>query len=130
MSRRNVFLLSLLLLLVAGCYKDDPVTYPSVLLPPVCDGTWIGSNAGLNLNISLKQVKAKITGTGVISVGTLWSNVTISGTNAFPNLGFTLYITGYQPIGVSGVYDAKSTINAYLNGSGFTNFPMVLTKQP
>ncbi len=117
------------------CSKDNPVSVPDLPLPPTAKGTWFASGGpALAVTLTLDQNDNNVSGSGMIqgfnSFGdSLTSFGGVSGTNTYPVVTLTFYVTGYQPIAITGQFMSASTMNAKLNQSGFNNVPLVFNKE-
>ena len=85
------------------------------------------SSLQLTLN---QQPDGTVAGSGTISsaVGSIALTV-LSGTHVFPSLSLTLGATGLLDTNLTGTVTSPTMIAATLNGSGFTNESITLTKQ-
>lgn len=125
-----ILFVSFVLLFMSSCGEDDPVSFPTILLPPKIEGRWVGSIPGLiDIALDLTQDRSKILGSGTISGIGPTTNITIGGSNWYPDIEFTVGISGYQPIGVRGRLVSPSSIDATLNGSGFSGNAITFNKQ-
>jgi hypothetical protein len=91
-------------------------------------GAWTGTSGGVSMSLTLVQTGTTVTGSGNLTGGTTAIAVTASGTYAPPNLSLTLQSPGYQPINYAGTLANPDLINGTLNGSGFTNIALPITK--
>jgi hypothetical protein len=111
---------------LASC-GSDKATGPSV--PGDVNGVWTGVSAGTTVNLTLATQGTNVTGSGQISQGTTSVALTItSGTYVAPNLSLTVSAQGFQAVNLAGVR-SNNTITGTLNGSGFSNQALTLTKQ-
>ena len=123
--RRLVFLP--LFAMLAACGSDATAPEPD----PTVTGSWSGTGNQFSLQLTLnQQPDGTVSGSGSISsaVGTLALTV-LNGTHAFPNLSLTLGATGLLDTNLTGTVTSPTTIAATLNGSGFSNESINLTKQ-
>jgi hypothetical protein len=133
--RIAVWLISILAAFGSGCSKDNPVSVPDLPLPPTANGTWFASNGSvLALTLKLSQDDNNVSGSGIIqSFNSFGDSLTasggVSGTNNYPVVALTFYVTGYQPIAITGEFMSASTMNVKLNQSGFNNAPLVFNKE-
>jgi len=122
----------ILILLLSGCTKDDPVSDPMLPLPPTTEGTWTGvASPYVKMTLHINQNKGEITGSGTairLRDGLL-SNSNIEGTTMYPNVTISFGIQGYAPIEIRGKFANTNQITAELNGSGFYQIPITLIKQ-
>lgn len=124
-------------LLLAGflafvaCGGSEPVAPPP---PPTASGNWIAtitaSGLTIAVNLSLSQdANMAVTGGGTFAAATS-SAVSVSGFHNFPTVSLTVTSSGFQDMNYSGTMSADGTrITGTLNGSGFQNAQMNLTKQ-
>ena len=110
-------------LALGGC-TDDPVT-PE---PPTVAGQWSGSMDGLTFSMLLTQDESQVTGTGQGTGGSEGSDVlTITGVYLPPNVSLTIESSVYSATNFTGVH-SEHTITGHLNGGGFENRPLTLTR--
>ncbi len=100
-------------------------------------GKWTGSLVSGNFTVSLNLVMVedaggKVTGNGFISSAlsgvTNSTALAVTGTFVAPNLSANLTAPGFNTMNLTGAVKGD-TFNAQLNGSGFNNETMVLTRQ-
>ena len=120
-SMRRSFLSLLLAAAIAGCGGS---TSPKSNV----NGSWSGSSGGISMSLTLSQSGTSVTGSGQISGGGNTIPLTASGTYVEPDLSLTLSSAGFQPTVYAGSL-SHGTITGTLNGSGFTNQSMTLTRQ-
>ena len=87
-----------------------------------------GSTTQLALHLTLSESGSNVTGTGSIIGDTTAVAVTIAGTFVAPTVSLTLSAVGYQPTNYSGPLSGN-IITGTLNGSGFTNYSVSVTRQ-
>jgi len=120
--RRLLTGLALLALIACGGDSTAP--------PPNITGTWAGaSSTGVVLNLVLTQSAGQITGTGQISGGGTTVALTATGTFANPAVSLDLEATGFSGSNYTGTLTSPTAITGALNGSGFVNERIILTKQ-
>lgn len=79
------------------------------------------------MSLTLSQTGTSVSGTGSISGGGNTIPLTASGTYVAPDLSLTLSSDGFQPTSYTGSL-SHGTITGTLNGSGFNNASMTLTR--
>jgi hypothetical protein len=110
---------------LAACGSDATAPEPD----PTVTGSWSGAGNGFSLQLTLnQQPDGSVAGSGSITSPTGSIALTVSsGTHAFPNLSLTLGATGLLDTNLTGTVTA-TMITATLNGSGFTDESITLTK--
>ena len=118
-----------LLLLVAGCGGGDGSTEPD---DPEVEGQWngpINTNVGSgSLALTLTETSGTVGGTGTLSVTGDALALTVTGTYAPPNISLQMTSPGFEPMNLSGEV-TEEEIDGTLNGSGFVNIAVTLTRQ-
>lgn len=108
-----------------GCGSD--------LLGPVMtvDGEWFGVQNGYSLSLNLTQTSAgEVTGSALVAGNSGITDATVSGTFAYPNLTLTITTLSFEPVTYSGTMSQEAAkITGKLNGSGFTNLQIDITKR-
>lgn len=117
---RRPFFSLLVALAIVGCGSS---TSPDASVA----GSWSGSSGGIDMSLTLSQHNRAVTGTGQLSGGSNSIALTASGTYVEPAVSLTLSASGYQSTEFTGSL-SHGTITGYLNGSGFTNMSMTLTR--
>ena len=115
----------LLCLALAAC--GDSPTQPTITLT----GAWSGTIDGQTLYLVLSEgAGGTVTGTGSLTYpGEGGVALTVrSGTHVTPNVSLVLEASGYDDTSFTGTVTA-SEIQAYLNGSGFLNDYVLMTRQ-
>jgi hypothetical protein len=97
------------------------------------NGTWTGSGsdgaATLTSTLTLSESKGTISGSGNLSGTGGAVAVTVTGTHTGANVSLILAITGFQPANFTGAVAANGlSMSGTLNGSGFQNFVVTLTR--
>jgi|TARA_B100000809_G_scaffold92838_2_gene91500 hypothetical protein len=112
-------------MMLAAC--GDGGTAPN----PTVTGTWGGNSGRTTLTLTLiEAVDGTVTGSGNLAQD---QNVALAvrvGTHAFPNLSLTLAPFGSYDLDLTGTVMSTTTIAATLNGSGFNNESIQLTRLP
>ena len=102
---------------------DGPLVY-------TVDGTWSGTSAGQTLVLNLSQGGTSVVGTGTLSgSSTTTRSLTVSGDFGSPRLTATLSSAVGQPISLIGTISGESTLVGSLNGAGFINAAITMTRQ-
>lgn len=122
LKHRLVFVL--LLAAFLGC-GDSPVEPSSVSI----DGTWSGSSSTVSVSFVINEAGGTLTGTGNFEgpAGTLATQASGMRTGAHVTMTFTPQ--GFAPIYYNGTIASATAITGRLNGSGFMNMAVNLTKQ-
>jgi hypothetical protein len=93
-------------------------------------GPWQGTLINAALTMTLSETGGVISGTGNIIFGGVQSlPLTYTGTYNAPNITITATPAGFQPFTITAVVSLTSMVGT-INGSGFVNEPLTLTKQP
>ena len=115
-------------LFITSCTKDDPTSPPPLALPPSttgsCSGTLTEGNISGTFLINVLQDVISFRGNGTL--GTL--SITVTGENHYPDISFSCGAAGYQPFTFAGKFTSPTELSGLVNGSGFTNAVVVLTK--
>lgn len=112
-------LLPLLLLLVTGCiFGGDPDI----------DGTWGGSTPDFSYSMTVTEKDKTVTGSATLTGGGTSVALTVTGTHAHPAVSLTISATGYESVNFSGNFETDDLIRGRLNGSGFSNEQISLTR--
>ncbi len=129
--RNQIFALSMMisaLLWFPSCSKDDPTAAPPLPLPPSTAGSWSGTltSGGRTGSVSLNftQSLTRISGSGMLGTFTM----TVNGEAHYPELQFTCTVPTYAPFVFTGTFTSPTTISGTVNGSGFINAVVELTK--
>ncbi len=118
------------LILFAGCSRPDPVSVPDLAVPPSVTGRWrFNDIGGLTLTIQVGQRGTDLTGGCTVSDGTTSLNGVAFGSVGFPDVEFTVNVPGFLGFRFTGSMRGSNLMDGVLNGSGFTNFPVIGAKQ-
>jgi len=112
-------------LVSAGCGKDGPG--PNGALA----GDWSGASGGETYTMSLKHSGSAVTGTGLIYNAQNAATLVISGTGDASY--FVLQMEpdqAYQRFTYTGTLTTANQLTGVFNGSGFSDFGVVFTRQP
>ncbi len=121
-SPRTAWLLGALLL-ASACGSSEPTRAPLVT------GTWEGVANARTLRITLTESAQEVTGSGTLTLQGAIHAVTVTfGSHRFPNLTIHLETAGFDQIRLTGTV-STGTITGTLDGFGFANAPVTLTKQ-
>ena len=105
---------------------------------PSVTGVWSGdmltpppANGPRSITLTLQETNTNVTGSGDIAdaTGVQYYTCTVSGTHGHPAITLTLNSAGFAPISLTGSFTNTSTIEATLNGGGWVNTPVTLTRQ-
>jgi hypothetical protein len=123
------YLLVGLMLFLAGCGGGDGATEPD---EPHVEGQWngpINTDVGSgSLALTLTEGDGTVSGTGTLSVSGDALALTVTGTYVPPNVSLQMTSQGFEPMNLSGEV-AEDEIDGTLNGSGFVNIAVTLTRQ-
>jgi len=127
----RVLVVACVLATLAAC-GDSGTTPPP---PPTVTGTWTGffttaGGAPVDVSLLLTESSGQITGSGTFAVGSAGALAfNITGVHSFPSMSITMTSSGLNDANYAGTVDpAGTTINGTLNGSGFVNQSLTLTK--
>ena len=126
-ARTLSWLVALLPLLLAACGSDAVAPDPD----PTVSGSWSGTTGTTTLSLTMNEADSTgvVTGSGNITdTGVAFALSISSGTHVFPNLSLILSATGFQDINLTGTV-SETAIAATINGSGFMNVNINMTKQ-
>jgi len=121
----------LLCIAVPGCHSSDPTEPPPFPAPATINGTWTFTQAGaFSMDLTLSQFRSHVTGDGVLTQLSNGSTneADIGGSCSYPDVSLTIAIPGYESIILTGKILNQTTITGVLNQSGFSDFPITLTK--
>ena len=118
-----------LVILTAACGSGDGSTEPD---DPGIEGQWNGpitTDVGSgSLALTLTETDGTVTGTGTLTVPGDALALTVTGTYAPPNASLQMNTQGFEPMNLSGKV-TEDEIDGTLNGSGFVNIAVTLTRQ-
>lgn len=135
-SSRRTALPLLVVLALSACESTTEPNPP----PPRVDGTWTGvAHAGFNnfwdFALSLQEdASGRITGTGrlapVVPQQGLSAHdfVVRLGVNGYPDVLLSLATEDFLDVLFSGQFVQQDAISGHLNGSGYQNAPVTLTR--
>lgn len=112
----------------AAC-GDDP-TEPEI---PSISGSWAGETSGGGYSVIMTlsgDANGQVSGTGSDEFTGGTSEITVTGLYSYPIVSLVIASEGYNDINFSGEISADGTrIIGQLNGSGFNNAAITLTRQ-
>jgi hypothetical protein len=124
---RTILLLALTAFTVA-CGGDGG-NEPTV---PEIEGQWNGpintSSGSGSLALTLNAAGGNVTGTGTLTVPGDALSLTVTGNYAPPDVSLQMSSPGFEPLNLSGTV-SDQTIVGTLNGSGFVNIAITLSRQ-
>lgn len=118
---RRLLLLAGLVAAFAGCTDS---TSPS---DPV-SGRWRGATLEVTVDLTIARDGPNISGSGNFAFFDGSTAFTVSGTWVAPNISLVLSSPGFQDTHLGGTLEG-GVIDGLLNGSGFTNVEMVLSRE-
>jgi hypothetical protein len=101
----------------------------SVTVTSALSGSWTGNLSGASLAMTLVEANGLVNGNGTLVAGATSLSLTITGTYAAPTVALSAAATGFAPMNITGTVNGN-TINGTVNGSGFVNTAVTLTKTP
>jgi hypothetical protein len=122
---RRLFAIALVALGVLGCGSDSLAPVMTV------DGQWYGLQNGYSLSLNLTQTASgDVGGTALIAGISGYTDATTTGTFNYPTLFLTITAVNFDPVVYTGTMSQTSAkIEGKLNGSGFTNLVLNVSKQ-
>jgi len=122
----------LLIILLSGCSKDDPISSPNLAAPASSDGEWSATVTGeFSVDMQVTQNVSVITGVASLTPFPMGQTVegNLFGKEVFPKFTAKIYIPGYLAVEVTGEFLSDTTLDTYFNQSGFDNTEVVFHKQ-
>jgi hypothetical protein len=129
---------ALVALAISACRGGDHFTRRDLLTAPVAvnptlptlSGTWAGSASGSNFSLTMTHntQSGTITGTGTVIDANKSLEVTVSGSYTKPNVSLAISTAGFETANFTGTH-ATNSITGTINGSGFSNAPITLSKR-
>jgi hypothetical protein len=130
MSRRARMLPLLLALTLplAACGDSSAEPEPP---PPTVTGSWTGTSQSITLNLTLSEgLGGSVAGSGnIVGPDRNIALIVRQGTHVYPDLTMILGATGYTDMNFTGRLSGATQMSGTLNGSGFDNFNLNLTKR-
>jgi hypothetical protein len=125
------FIAALLIAGLSGCGSDSSgPTTPAV--PQDVNGTWVGTAPGTppsTVSLTLATQGSTVTGSGQFAQGTISiALIVASGTYTPPNLSLVVNAVGFSQLNFTG-QRTQNLLTGLLNGSGFSNQAITLSKQ-
>lgn len=105
-----------------SCEKSNPTSPLPVPASPSFAGNWTGVSS--NISFSIAEKDNKLYGTCVY----INLNLIANGDQQYPKVSLRLDRAGYLPASFSGVFIHADTISGYLNGSGFANSSIIISR--
>ena len=100
----------------------------TITVTPVLTGQWSGSSSGLTLSLTLTEdAGGTVSGSGTIAATTSLT-LSVQGSHTHPNVLMTMSNPCCDPVIYQGTMQGNNTINGEMNGSGFVNFTLNLTR--
>jgi hypothetical protein len=122
---RRLFAIAFMAISILGCGNDalGPVT--------TVDGEWFGVQNGYSLSLSLAQTAAgEVTGNALVAGTSGVTEAAVVGTFNFPTLVLTITPPNFEPVIYTGTMSqASAKIDGKLNGSGFSNLVINISKR-
>lgn len=115
-------------LFLAACGGDNGPSTPNA------EGSWNGpvnDNTGApiaTLQMTLTETNGTVAGTGNLNNAGTAVAITVTGTFTAPQASLNLAANGFSPINMS-VTVGQTNMTGTMNGSGFVNAAVVLTRQ-
>lgn len=120
--KRALFALAALLLV--GCSEDG-----TGARQPSMTGRWQGTSFGVTADATLTQSGADVTGSGTLATPQGPIPITVTGTNAYPNVSLAIRAPGQPDGSFTGSFANDNTVNGSLLISGFPQVPFVLERR-
>lgn len=128
---RRAFLSFAICLVLAGCGGGDGPTEPAAKTSKL-DGEWRGKVDQANLYLRLTENSAGtfVVGTGTISVVPTYLALRVASSSyTHPDLSMVLSSEGYAPLYFSGQRMSDNVIKGKVNGSGYSDASVTLTRE-
>ena len=93
-------------------------------------GTFVDDGATLTLSLVLAENGSTLSGSGTLSVLGESLAVSASGTHSHPDVSITISTPGYQPSNITLTCTDTDHLTGRVNGSGFVNLAITLTRRP
>jgi hypothetical protein len=90
--------------------------------------SFAASSASVATSDSQRISGGNVSGTGTLSVSGDALALTVTGNYAPPNVSLQMMSPGFEPMNLSGTV-SEDEIDGVLNGSGFVNIAVTLTRQ-
>lgn len=122
---RATHLLIVLVVILCGCSKPDPISTPMLVRPPGMEGSWlIVGSGGVSINARLTQRAKTVEGSCTFSIGGASAGGSVNGLCTYPDVSFMITIPGYYAIRFTGQMSGSDAVNGVLDESGFSTFPV------
>jgi hypothetical protein len=109
-------------LLLSGCEQSEPTAPVPLPNPPSFSGNWTG--VASDISFSITESDYKLSGTCVY----LGLSLVVNGEQGYPNVSMRLDRAGFYPADFHGTFTHPDTVVGFLNGSGFTNARVVISR--
>jgi hypothetical protein len=132
-TMRKIIIAAVFVLAITACGSDS--SEPTLPAKPSVTGTWratvtgsSGTSSNITVTLNHDTISNAITGSGSFSQGTASAVLTVQGFYATPQVTLTMSAQGFQSMTATATHNASQIVGT-LNGSGFSNAALVLSKQ-
>ncbi|HEX8390955.1 MAG TPA: hypothetical protein VF665_01255 [Longimicrobium sp.] len=128
---RRAFLSFAICLVLAGCGSGDGPTEPAAKTSKL-DGEWRGKldNATLYLRLTENAAGTFVVGNGNLSVVPTFLDLRVASSSyTHPDLSMVLSSPGYEPLNFTGQRVSDDVIKGKVNGSGYRDASVTLTRE-
>ena len=112
--------------MLGGCHSS------STTVRGPFNGSWLGGDTSVLLSLNLTDQDGTVKGSGDISGSSISGGdigFSVSGTSNGNSCELTLHATGLNNATMGGTEVQADTVDAVLNGSGFTSYQITLHRQ-
>lgn len=109
-----------------GCEKNNPMAPVPLPRPPNVSGEWDGTIVSASLSVTLEETDGIIEGNGTFVDR---SYFILDGKNRYPEIVFTMKVSGYIPFVFTGTFVDSGKISGSVSGSGFNGNQLILTRK-
>jgi hypothetical protein len=106
---------------------DGKTASAAITVTSALSGTWTGNLSGASLTMTLVEAGGIVNGNGTFVSGATSLSLTVTGTFAAPTVALSAAAQGYAPMNITGALNG-TTITGTVNGSGYVNTAVTLTK--